>query len=46
MDNGVARACRYRSVLRRTKQEKYHGEERKRGSAHITFLKGSLLVRW
>lgn len=42
----MARACRYRSILRRTRQEKCHGEERKRESTYITFLEGSLLTNW
>lgn len=46
VDNRVARACRYRSVLRRTRQEEYPGEERKRDCMYITFLKGCPLARW
>lgn len=42
----MARACRYRPILRRTRQEKCHGEERKRELRYITFLKGFLLMNW
>lgn len=41
MDSRVAKACTYRFILRATRQEKCHREEKKRDSTYINLLKGS-----